>query len=186
MYRFRLTVIGLLVVLASAVFPYDISKSAAVEPIILTINGVVPHPKSFTASELKKLPRTSVQVKGADGSSSNYEGPLMSDVLAEAGVVFGQGLKGAGLSDFVVATGADKFRVVFALPELDASFTNDIVIIADTRDGQPLSAAEGPLRSVVRDEKRTSRWVKQLTTLTLLHSPAAAPGSPARSGKKKN
>ena len=36
-----------------------------------------------------------------------------------------------------------------------------VVLLADHRDGQPLSTAEGPLRLVVPDEKRHARWVRQ-------------------------
>jgi hypothetical protein len=145
---------------------------SSLEPAILTINGDVPTPRRLTASDLAKLKHQTVQIKNQDGSTTTYEGPLLADVLATAGVVFGPDLKGAGLAKYLVVTGADKFRVVFALPELDSSFTDRVIILADKRDGKPLSSSEGPLRNIVPDEKRTSRWVKQVVTLTIANASA--------------
>ena len=148
---------------------------SSVDPVILTIDGIVAKPQSLTASDLAKLPRRTIETKAPDGTVIKYEGPLLADVLATAGVVFGPDLKGPLLANYVVVTGGDKFRVVFALPELDASFTDRLIILADKRDGQPLSAAEGPLRSIVADEKRQSRWVKQVVTLTVMSAPMPNP-----------
>jgi len=55
---------------------------------------------------------------------------------------------------------------------LDSSFTDRIIILADKRDGAPLSSAEGPLRNIIPDEKRISRSVKQVVTLTIANAPA--------------
>lgn len=139
------------------------------DDFILTINGTVPKPRQLTAQDIAQLPHRTVETKAADGSTITYEGPLLSDVLSTAGVIFGPDLKGPALANYLLVTGADGFRVVFALPELDSSFTNRVIILADKRNGQPLTAAEGPLRSVVPDEKRQSRWVKQVITLTILN-----------------
>ena len=52
---------------------------------------------------------------------------------------------------YLLVEAADDYRVVFALPELDPAFTERVILLADRRDGQPLAAAEGPLRLVVPD-----------------------------------
>jgi hypothetical protein len=39
------------------------------------------------------------------------------------------------------------------------------LLLADQRDGKPLSEKEGPLRLVVPDEKREGRWVRQVISL---------------------
>lgn len=62
------------------------------------------------------------------------------------------------------------YRVVFALPELDTAFTDRVVLLADRRDNQPLSAAEGPLRMVIPEEKRRARWVWQVVALHIRHA----------------
>ena len=187
MFTFRRTLLASLFVGVVACVPFvpQTTSATSVDPEILTIDGVVPKPQKLTAADLAKLPRRSVQIKAADGSVSTYEGPILADVLALAGVVFGPELKGPALANYVVVTGADKFRVVFALPELDSSFTDRVILLADKRDGKPLSAAEGPLRSIVPDEKRRSRWVNQVVSLTVLSAPAALQPSKV-TGRRKH
>jgi DMSO/TMAO reductase YedYZ molybdopterin-dependent catalytic subunit len=41
------------------------------------------------------------------------------------------------------------------------------LLVADKCDGQPLAAADGPLRLVVEGETRGARSVRQLTGITL-------------------
>jgi hypothetical protein len=80
---------------------------------------------------------------------------------------FGEGLRGKSLALFLIVDATDSYRAVFALPELDHAFTERVVLLADRRDGKALSAAEGPLRIVVPDEKRQARWVRQVTALNV-------------------
>jgi hypothetical protein len=68
----------------------------------------------------------------------------------------------------LLASGADGFQVVIALPELDPSFTDKQVVLAFLQEGKPLSASDGPFRIVIPDEKRMSRWVKQVATLKIV------------------
>ena len=63
-------------------------------------------------------------------------------------------LRGSHMALYLLVEAADGYRVVFALPELDRRFTERVVLLAEHRDGQPLAAAEGPLRLVVPEEKR--------------------------------
>ena len=49
------------------------------------------------------------------------------------------------------------YRAVFALPELDPDFNDRVILLADRRDGQALSAKDGPLQIIVPGEKRHSR-----------------------------
>ena len=164
-------------------FAQPTRSTGLMDPVILTIDGDVPKPQKLTAADFAKLPRRSVEVKNSDGSTSTYEGPIVADVLALAGVKFGPDVKGPeAFAKYVTVTGADKFRVVFAVAELDSSFTDRVIILADTRDGKPLDSKEGPLRSIVPDEKRRARWVSQVVSLTFLNAPATAP-SKNTSGK---
>ncbi len=40
-----------------------------------------------------------------------------------------------------------------------------MILLADRRDGQPISTKEGPLRIVVPGEKKFARWVRQVIKL---------------------
>lgn len=59
--------------------------------------------------------------------------------------------------------------VAFAgeLAEFDPAFGASGAILADSRDGKPLDAHEGPFRIVVPEEKRQGRWVRQVTGIAL-------------------
>jgi len=53
------------------------------------------------------------------------------------------------------------------LPEIDPAFTDRVIILADRRDGGPLTDKEGPWQVVVPGEKRQARWVRQVVALTV-------------------
>lgn len=160
-----LTVIFLMVTAAQ-------SLPAPAAGTVLVVDGLVPTPTNFTAEALAKLPRRSVQVKTADGSLVTYEGPELAEVLRAVGVKLGPDLKGDALANYLLVTGADNFRAVFALPELDSTFTDRVIILADKKNGQAMSGEEGPLRTIVPDEKRQGRWVKQVVRFSVM-SPTA-------------
>ena len=53
-------------------------------------------------------------------------------------------------------------------------FTEKVVLLADRRDGKPLSEKEGPLRIVVSDEKRQARWIRQVKSIQVRNAADAA------------
>lgn len=140
------------------------------ESYALTVNGEVEKPLQLSLSEFSKMPRRTVRAKNHDGKECGYEGVELREVLGRAGVTFGDKLKGKLLASFVLVEAADKYQVVFALPELDALFSERVILLADTCDGKPLPATNGPLQIIVPDEKRHSRWVRQVTLLTVMHA----------------
>jgi DMSO/TMAO reductase YedYZ molybdopterin-dependent catalytic subunit len=133
----------------------------------LTVGGEVEKPLKLSAAEIAKLPRTTVRAKDHSGTESTFEGVALVEFLKLAGVPLGEKLRGKAVSNFVVVDGVDGYRAVFAIPELDPAFTDRVILLADKRDGKPLSEAEGPLRVVVSQEKRQARWVRQVTRLTI-------------------
>jgi hypothetical protein len=64
--------------------------------------------------------------------------------------------------------GADDYRVVIALPELDPGFTDRVILLADKVDGHPLDSKSGPFRVIVPGEKRMARWVRQAVSLKIV------------------
>lgn len=120
---------------------------------------------SLTAADIAKLPRKEVRGKDHDGKESVYSGVEVREVLKLAGVKFGRELRGAGVTQYLVVEAADGYKAVFALPELDLEFTVEVVILADTQDGKPLSEKDGKYQVIVPAEKRHARWVRQVTAL---------------------
>jgi DMSO/TMAO reductase YedYZ molybdopterin-dependent catalytic subunit len=129
------------------------------------VKGELPKPLELTAADLAKMPRRSVRAKDRSGKESEYEGVLLAEILKAAGVQFGHELRGPAMANYLLVEAADGYRVVFALPELDAASTDRVIVLADRRDGKPLDTNEGPFRIIVPDEKRQARWVRQVTVL---------------------
>lgn len=113
---------------------------------------------------LDKLERRTVVTEDR-GLRTTFEGVALRDVLAQAGVVFGEKLRGKALAQVVIATARDGYQVAYAIAELDAGFTDQIVLLADRRDGRPLLPDTGPLQMVVPNDKRAARWMRQVSRI---------------------
>jgi hypothetical protein len=48
---------------------------------------------------------------------------------------------------------------------VDAAFSNQVVLLADRRDGKPLLPDTGPLQIVVPNDRRAARWIRQVTAI---------------------
>jgi hypothetical protein len=116
----------------------------AQSPQVIDADG---HATSITAAQLAKLPRVAVEVKDHD-TPAKFEGVSLSALLNSAGI--------------------EGYKVLFALAELDPAFATRDIILADTRDGKPLDAKEGPFRVVAPGDKRPARWIRQVTTLRIV------------------
>ena len=156
-----------LLLIASLMTP---AQSKDQSEIALTVGGAVDKPLKLTAAEIAKLPRTTVRAKDHGGNESTFEGVALVEFLKLAGVPLGEKLRGKAVSNYLTVDAADGYRAVFAIPELDPAFTDHVTLLADKRDGKPLSGTEGPLRVVVPGEKRQARWVRQVTSLTILRA----------------
>lgn len=121
----------------------------------------------INASTLSGLPRQTITATDERGNTSTYTGVALRSILTRAGVPTGQPLRGKAMTQYVVVGAADNYHVVFSVAELDPSFTDRVVLIAETRDGQPLPADVGPYRLIVPGEKRDGRWVRQVTDLDI-------------------
>lgn len=159
-------VVLLVVLCAQAAFGQT-KQPPVTAPKSLEVGGEVSRPRKLSAADLEKLPRLTVSAKDHDGKPVTFEGVALVEVLRLAGVEFGEKLRGKQLALFLVVDAVDGYRAVFALPELDPAFTDQNIILADRRDGKPLSEAEGPWRIVVPGEKRQGRWVRQVVALTI-------------------
>src|SRR5260370_728586 len=100
--------------------------------------------------------------------SRGHEVVRLGELLHRAGVPQGEQLRGPSMATYVVAGAEDGYRVVFSLAELDSGILESEVIVADTMDGAPLGAKEGPFRLVAPHEKRPARWVRMLKSITVV------------------
>jgi DMSO/TMAO reductase YedYZ molybdopterin-dependent catalytic subunit len=133
----------------------------------LVVTGEVKSELKLTLAEVEAMTNSTVSVTEREGSSK-YEGIFVHQVLSRAGVSLGEGLRGDALRLCVLVKAADGYRAAFALAELDPGMSEKKVLLAFRRDGKELDAEAGPLRLVIADEKRHSRWVRRVTELEVV------------------
>jgi DMSO/TMAO reductase YedYZ molybdopterin-dependent catalytic subunit len=128
----------------------------------LVVNGDVPTPLLLSLDDLRHMPRKTLTVtNGHTHKQETYEGVPLAELLKRAGMPQGESLRGAAMAGYVIAGGTDGYRALYAVAELDSSFQDSDVIVADTIDGGPIGAREGPLKLVA------PRWVRMLRSITI-------------------
>ena len=133
----------------------------------LTVGGEVRTQLTLSAADLAAMPRASATAADDSGARATYDGVPVVEILKRAGAPLGKELRGPNMTMCVVASGSDGYKVVFALAEFDPGFTDQVILVADHRDGKALDSREGPLRVVVPNDKRHARWVRGVVSLTL-------------------
>jgi hypothetical protein len=122
---------------------------------------------------LKTLPRHKVEIKDAAEKTATYEGVVLAALLEKAGIKLEKELRGARLANYLLIEAKDGYRVIFALPEVDPTVTDNLILFADTKDGKALDDKEGPYRIIVPHEKHHVRWVRQVTRISEQSAPPA-------------
>jgi DMSO/TMAO reductase YedYZ molybdopterin-dependent catalytic subunit len=133
----------------------------------IQVTGEVTKKLSLTKDDLAKMKRSTAILKDKDGKDHIYKGVAVADILEQAGVTTGPQLRGENLAKYLLVTCADGYTVVFSLAELDAAFTDKVVILADENDGQPLPVDKGPWRIVVPGEKKPARSCYRVTAFNI-------------------
>jgi len=158
-------------VLAAVTFSVGlVAQTAQTAADTLIVGGAVKTPLTLTAADLAKMPRTTVSVT-EDGTDVHYGGVLLADILKRAGAPNGAALRGKALASYLLCEAKDGYRVVFALAEFDPDFTDNPIIVADTRDGKPLFDYQGPFRIMAPRDKKAARGIRMLTKLTVVQLP---------------
>ena len=140
----------------------------SVQELKIAVTGDVATPLTLNANDLAKMPREHVDVAAPDGPKSSYEGVTLQEILKKAGIGFGSQMRGKALAAYVLAEASDGYTVVFSLGELDPDLGALHVIVADTRDGKPLAADQGPARLVLPADKEGARSVRMLDKLEVV------------------
>lgn len=133
----------------------------------IEVTGDVTTPFTLSAEAMKAMPRAKVE-STEDGRTVVYEGVLVTEILKRAGAPQGADLRGNALASYVIVSAADGYQVVFSLAELDPDFAGNNVIVADTLDGKPLFAYQGPFRIVSPKDTRAARSVRMLESIRVV------------------
>lgn len=154
----------LLVLFASAVAE-PLVGAQDVKDVLLTMSCEGQAPVRLKTVDFAKLKRVQVKATDHEQNVATFEGVLLREALQPLGLPFGKDLRGKALTIYLLIEAQDGYQVVFTLPELDSLFTDKVVLLADRRNGKPLSEKEGPVRIVVPDEKRQARWIRQVKSI---------------------
>lgn len=147
--------------------PAGAQGTVAAPPSALAITGDVTTPLTLAPAELKSMPRNTIEVT-EDGRRIVYEGVLVSELLKRAGAPLGADLRGNAVATYVLASASDGYAALFSIAELDPAFTGSQIIVADTIDGKPLFAYQGPFRIVAPKDARGARSVRMLQQLQVV------------------
>jgi DMSO/TMAO reductase YedYZ molybdopterin-dependent catalytic subunit len=131
------------------------------------ITGDVKQPLTLSADDLAKMPRATVKTTSS-GMDTVYEGVWLSEILKKAGVPQGGDLRGKALTSYVLAQAQDGYQVLFSLAELDPSFIDNQILLADTANGKPLFGAQGRFRLVVPKDKPGARSIRMLSKIEVV------------------
>ncbi len=145
--------------------------AAAQTPAALQISGPISglgQPFSLTADALHGMKHDTLTVtNGHTHAKETYTGVPLLALLQKAGAPVDGAFKGKALSDYVIATGSDGYKAVLALAEIEPGFHPGTVLVADTLDGKPLDAKQGPFKLVVSEDAKPSRAVHNLVKVEL-------------------
>jgi hypothetical protein len=134
----------------------------------LTLRGLDGKAITLSPSDLAAMPHKTVTVMNHHtNANETYSGVALSDLLAKVGAPQGSDVKGKLFMLGVVAEGTDHYSVLFAIAETDPSIHTGDILVADQMNGQKLDK-DGAFKLVSMEEKRPARWVRNLTSISLV------------------
>jgi hypothetical protein len=120
----------------------------------------------WTPATLAALPHQSVTViNGHTKQNMTFSGVPLIELLKQLGVP--DKSEGESLRLYLVAEGADGYKVAYSLAEVAPAVSHSTVIVADAMDGKPL-AGTVPLQLVNTGDKGLSRCVRNLMAIRVL------------------
>jgi DMSO/TMAO reductase YedYZ molybdopterin-dependent catalytic subunit len=137
---------------------------------ILSVSGEVTTPLELKKEDFAAYKPVTHKVKDRDNKEHEFKGVALIEILEKAGVTTGGKLRGENLAKYILIKAADGYEVVYSLPEIDPEFTDQVIMVATEKDGQPLPAGEGPFRIITPNDKKQARWVREVRSIKILFS----------------
>lgn len=140
-------------------------SSFAQNSATLSISGEVITHLEIKLADLSALKQVSHKIKDRDGKEHEFKGVALIALLEKAGVTTGAKLRGENLAKYILISAADGYEVLYALAEIDPEFTDQVILLATEKDGQPLAAGEGPFRIITPNDKKPARWIREVRSI---------------------
>jgi hypothetical protein len=123
---------------------------------------------TLKVDDLLALPQVTVHVHNAHrNADESYTGPLLSEVLARAGLVAGKETEPLILHSSVIATGTDHYFVLYSAAEVEPMFSRGQVIVAVMKSGLP-DTEGGNIQLINTDGAKPARWVHGLADINVM------------------
>lgn len=133
--------------------------------LALTVDGKT---TTFSVAELSAMTQKTVSVHNEHTKiDESYSGVPLGDLLAKAGFTSTKATQRKMLRSYLKVEGTDKYWVLYSVTEVLASEHKGDVIVAISVDGKPLGA-DGELKLVSTEDAKPQRWVRNLTSITML------------------
>ncbi|MEU3841044.1 hypothetical protein AB0E88_13545 [Streptomyces sp. NPDC028635] len=143
----------------------DVAAAGPVAEVVLS--GDLARPARITVPDLHAWPLHAARVGFACATSGmqdhTFEGPLLYDVLSDAGPGFDPARRKDRLRFLIALTGADGHRVLLSWAEIDPDFGRAPVLLAVAADGAPLDRA-GP-QLVLPQDRCGGRYISGVTAI---------------------
>jgi hypothetical protein len=124
-------------------------------------------PVALSPADFRALPHVTITVhNGHSNADETYSGVPLGKLLELVNPPIGKEFHKEALTSYLIATGSDGYSVLLSLAEIDPSFHDGQILVADVRDGQPLGKS-GPYQLIVSEDKRPARWVRNLVSIAL-------------------
>ncbi|MBE9463433.1 molybdopterin-dependent oxidoreductase [Dyadobacter subterraneus] len=134
----------------------------------VSISGEVTTALNLTTQDLAAYKQISHKVKDRDGKEHEFKGVALIEVFEKAGITTGGKLRGENLAKYVLIKAADGYEVIYSLPEIDPEFTDQVIMLATEKDGQPLPNGEGPFRIITPNDKKQARWIREVRSIKIV------------------
>jgi DMSO/TMAO reductase YedYZ molybdopterin-dependent catalytic subunit len=163
----KLLLFALAACILTTTSPAQTATTGSTGAATVKVTGEVLKPLTLSAADLASMPRITAVARDKQGVEHSFSGVALAEIFKAAGVTTGRQLRGENMAKYVLVTGADNYQVVFSLAELDSSFTDRVVILADEMEGKPLAAGVGPFRIIVPGEKKPARNCFQVIAIAI-------------------
>lgn len=147
------------ILLALALF----CPAAAADTVVATLDGLVAHPLTLSATDLAALPPTEIESTFETGhgpQTAHYKGVSLWSLVERAGLAVEPGNKRNSLHHYLLVTGRDGYGVILSIGEIDPEFEGKLALLAYEHDGKP-EGADG-LRLIVPGDKHGGRAVRDV------------------------
>jgi DMSO/TMAO reductase YedYZ molybdopterin-dependent catalytic subunit len=138
----------------------------------LGVSGNVTAPATLTLAQIQAMPASTQTVTFASGTGQQthtYTGASLWTLLNQVGIAVNPAVKNDVLAKYVIATGSDNYRSLFAMGELSPDFGNrgNQVVYAETigSTSAALNSNDGPLRVTAPGDVKGGRYVSNLVKL---------------------